>query len=461
MRLSEFHRVPNFAAMRVALTTLGCKLNATETSAIERRFVDGGHEVVEYGQPADLLVVNTCSVTEQADTECRKIVRKGLRGAPDAKVVVTGCYAQLKPDDVLSIDGVKAVVGTASKLRIADMAMEILAAPQKMRIMEPLTRMTQFTSARSSRVNSRTRAFIKVQDGCDYSCSFCTIPLARGPARAMPLDQLREELIAVVNEGFYECVISGINLGEYESPGGERLIDLLRMIDSMQLPIRVRLGSIEPNTLTSDIIDVVAQSRTIVPHFHIPLQSGSGRILRAMRRRYNPAMYRSVIERLHRALPDAAIGIDVITGFPGETEVEFNETVSLLQSLPWTYLHVFTYSERANTDAASMSDAVDVVVRRERTRRLRDLSDVRTQEFHRSQLGSVRTFLPEGHDPSTRTWTGWTENHVAVRLTGAADMPKRPMRVLLVHEHSGAVDAQVLDDASLQQLYPSLRTGTA
>lgn len=444
--------------MRVALTTLGCKLNATETSAIERRFVDGGHEVVEYGQPADLLVINTCSVTEQADTECRKIVRKGLRGAPDAKVVVTGCYAQLKPDDVLSIDGVRAVVGTASKLRIAEMALDILAAPEKMRIMEPLTKRTPFISARSSRVNSRTRAFIKVQDGCDYSCSFCTIPLARGPARAMPLSELRDELIAVVNEGFSECVISGINLGEYETSDGKRLIDLLRMIEAMQLPIRLRLGSIEPNTLTSEIIDAIAQSRTIVPHFHIPLQSGSGRILRAMRRRYNPAMYRSVIERLHRALPDAAIGIDVITGFPGETEMEFNETVALLQSLPWTYLHVFTYSERANTDAAVMSDSVDVAMRRERTRRLRDLSQVRTQEFHRSQLGSVRTFLPEGYDFATSTWTGWTENHVAVRLAGAADLPKRPMRVLLVAEFSDGVDAQAIDG---QQLHSVLKIGAA
>jgi threonylcarbamoyladenosine tRNA methylthiotransferase MtaB len=445
--------------MRVALTTLGCKLNATETSAIERRFVEAGHEIVEYGHLAELLVVNTCSVTEQADTECRKVVRKGLRGAPDAKVVVTGCYAQLKPDDVLSIDGVRAVVGTASKLRIADMAMDILAAPEKMRIMEPLSESTPFTSARSSRVNSRTRAFIKVQDGCDYSCSFCTIPLARGPARAMPLEQLRDELVAVVNEGFFECVISGINLGEYESPSGERLIDLLRMIDSMQLPIRVRLGSIEPNTLTSEIIDAVAKSLTIVPHFHIPLQSGSGRILRAMRRRYNPAMYRSVIEQLQRALPDAAIGVDVITGFPGETDVEFNETVALLQSLPWTYLHVFTYSERANTDASLMSDSVDVAVRRERTRQLRALSDLRTQEFHRSQLERVRTFLPEGYDPATGTWSGWTENHVAVRLIGESDMPKRPMRVLLVSEHSGAVDAHVVDDSSSQQFQPSLRTG--
>ncbi|MFM8771597.1 MAG: tRNA (N(6)-L-threonylcarbamoyladenosine(37)-C(2))-methylthiotransferase MtaB [Candidatus Kapaibacterium sp.] len=447
--------------MRVALTTLGCKLNATETSAIERRFVDGGHEIVEYGQPADLLVVNTCSVTEQADTECRKIVRKGLRGAPDANVVVTGCYAQLKPDDVLSIDGVKAVVGTASKLRIADMALDILGAPEKMRIMEPLTQRTPFTSARSSRVNSRTRAFIKVQDGCDYSCSFCTIPLARGPARAMPLAELRNELIAVVNEGFCECVISGINLGEYETPEGERLIDLLCMIESMQLPIRVRLGSIEPNTLTAEIISAIAQSRTIVPHFHVPLQSGSGRILRAMRRRYNPAMYRSVIERLHTVLPEAAIGIDVITGFPGESEAEFNETVELLQSLPWTYLHVFTYSERSNTDAAAMPDSVDVAVRRERTRRLRDLSEKRTQEFHRSQLGTVRTFLPEGYDSAANTWTGWTENHVAVRLAGEANMPKHPMRVLLISEHSGVVDAQLIDDVSLQQLLTASQTGTA
>ncbi len=427
--------------MRVALTTLGCKLNATETSAIERRFVEDGHEIVEYGQRAELLVINTCSVTEQADTECRKIVRKGLRGAPGARVVVTGCYAQLKPDAVLSIDGVSAVVGTADKMRIAELAGDVLRSTVQLRHVQPLTGATEFTAARSSRINTRTRAFIKVQDGCDYTCSFCTIPLARGPARAMNLSNVRQDLINIVHEGFHECVISGINLGEYHTSEGHRLVDLLTMIDSMQLPIRVRLGSIEPNTLTPAIIDLIAASKTIVPHLHVPLQSGSAEVLRAMRRRYNPSMYRTVIERLSRVLPDAAVGIDVITGFPGEGDAEFEETIELLHDLPWSYLHVFTYSERSNTDAAIMEGSVDVSVRRERTRRLRGLSEERTQEFHRRQLGSVRSFLPEGYDASTGMWTGWTENHVAICMTGAPDMHKQPIRVVLTAVRRDAVEA--------------------
>jgi len=427
--------------MRVALTTLGCKLNATETSAIERRFVEAGHEIVEYGHPAELLVVNTCSVTEQADTECRKIVRKGLRGSPGARVIVTGCYAQLKPDAVLSIDGVSAVVGTANKMRIAELAGDVLRSTVQLRHVQPLTGATEFTAARSSRINTRTRAFIKVQDGCDYTCSFCTIPLARGPARAMNLSLVRQELIDIVHEGFHECVISGINLGEYHTPEGHRLVDLLTMIDSMQLPIRVRLGSIEPNTLTPAIIDLIAASKTIVPHLHVPLQSGSAEVLKGMRRRYNPMMYRTVIERLYASMPHAGLGIDVITGFPGESDVAFEETMEFLRSLPWTYLHVFTYSERSHTDAASMQGAVDVAVRRERTRRLRQLSDERTQEFHRRQIGSVRSFLPEGYDARTGMWSGWTENHVAVCMPGASDMVKMPITVTLTSIRGDSVKA--------------------
>jgi threonylcarbamoyladenosine tRNA methylthiotransferase MtaB len=431
--------------MRVALTTLGCKLNATETSAIERRFVDGGHQIVDFGQPADLLVINTCTVTEQADTECRKVVRRGLRGAPTARVVVTGCYAQLKPDDVLSIDGVSAVVGTADKLKIADLAQQVLQSDMPLRFVSPLSTSTTFSSARSSRVNTRTRAFLKVQDGCDYTCSFCTIPLARGPARAMALSDIRQELVAIVNEGFHECVISGINLGEYRGTQGERLLDMLQMIDSMQIPLRVRLGSIEPNTLTPAIIDLIAGSKAIAPHLHVPMQSGSAPVLRAMRRRYSPQMYRAVIERVHEVMPHAAIGIDVITGFPTETPAEFDETVDLLKSMAWSYLHVFTYSERSDTDAAAMTQRVDVAERRERTRQLRQLSDERTEAFHRGQLGTTRMFLPEGYEVETGRWTGWTENHVAVSLSAPEDFVKRPTRVALIACNGGSVEAVAID----------------
>lgn len=440
--------------MRVALTTLGCKLNATETSAIERRFAAMGHDIVEYGQPADLLVVNTCTVTEAADVECRKVVRKGLRAAPEARVVVTGCYAQLKPDAVLSIDGVSAVVGTASKISIPEMADTIMQSPVPLRMVPPLNGQTLFAPARSSRVNTRTRAFLKVQDGCDYSCSFCTIPKARGPSRVMTLSDVRQELTAIAREGFHECVVSGINLGEYADAGGSRMIDLLHMIEAMDLPYRVRLGSIEPNTISDGIIEFLASSRTIVPHFHIPLQSGSDEILRRMRRRYNPTMYRSVVEKIIGRIPDAAVGIDVITGFPGETDHHARQTEQFLADLPWAYLHVFTYSERADTDATLMGGSVDVATRRERTRRLRQMSQQRTIEFHRANIGHVRTFLPEGYEAEYGCWTGWTENHVAVRLPGEPEMQKRPIRVRLVCEDGAALRAEVLDETSIEQ--PSL-----
>lgn len=431
--------------MRIALTTLGCKLNATETSAIERRLIEHEHEIVPFGENADVLIVNTCSVTDQADVECRKVIRRGLRGAPQAHVVVTGCYAQLKPNEILSIDGVTAVVGTSDKLRIPELLSDLIAPSKSRTWVVPPSQMIEFTPARSSRVNSRTRAFLKVQDGCDYSCSFCTIPLARGPARAMELSDVRNELVAIADEGFHECVISGINLGEYETSTGERLRDLLRMINAMQLPYRIRLGSIEPNTMSTEIIELIAQSPSIVPHVHLPLQSGSAEVLAAMRRRYNPQMYRSVLQNLYSAMPHIAVGIDVISGFPGETSANAEETIRFLSDVPWSYLHAFTYSERANTLASTMGVEVDVAERRERTRRLRELSAARTREFYHRDLGAIRQFLPEGYDATNETWTGWTENHIAVRFKGPADMEKKPITVRLLEVIADAVLVEHVD----------------
>lgn len=418
--------------MRVAFHTLGCKLNSTETAAIQRQLLEQGHDVVEFGSEADLLLINTCSVTEQADVECRKVVRKGLRGAPNAHVVVTGCYAQLQPEAVASIDGVTAVVGTADKLKIVEQLPDLLQVDTVTVRVDELSAATTFIGARTGNGNSRTRAFLKIQDGCDYTCSFCTIPLARGPARAMSLEAIRQELSAIAVEGYEECILTGINLGEYRSPLGQRFVDVLGMIASMDLPYRVRIGSIEPNTLHDDVLTVWANCSTIVPHLHMPLQSGSDAILRSMKRRYNTTMYRHRVESFNALFPDAGIGIDVIAGYPGETEDHFNVTVQFLESIPWTYLHVFTYSERPNTPAAVYNDAVPMNVRRERTRRLRALSESRTEQFHQAQIGTHRVFLPEGYEPETGSWTGWTENHIAGILQAPFSIAKTRINVQCV-----------------------------
>jgi len=425
--------------MRVAFHTLGCKLNSTETAAIQRQFLAAGHSVVEYGTEADILLINTCTVTEQADVECRKVVRRGLRAAPEAHVIVTGCYAQLQPEELASIDGVRAVVGTAEKMNIIDHIPSILAQDTVKIIVDELDSATSFVGARSGHGNSRTRAFMKIQDGCDYSCTFCTIPLARGPARAMSIESIRTELRSIAMEGYQECIVSGINLGEYQSPHGHRFADVLRMISDMQLPYRVRIGSIEPNTLTDDVIDAWGSAPTIVPHLHMPLQSGSDQILRSMKRRYNTRMYRDRIESFAARWSDAGIGIDVITGYPGETDECFMETIDFLASIPWTYLHVFTYSERDRTPAAALDHSVPMQVRRERTRMLRELSCVRTNTFHAGQLGTTRAFLPEAYEADTGYWTGWTENHVACMMKAPFSLTKVLHNVTLTTLHDDKV----------------------
>jgi len=416
--------------MRVAFHTLGCKLNSTETAAIQRQFIAKGHSVVEYGSEADLLLINTCTVTEQADVECRKVVRRGLRSAPEASVIVTGCYAQLQPEEIASIEGVTAVVGTADKMSIADCVDEYLSKDTvTIRVRD--VHEASFVTARSGSGNSRTRAFLKVQDGCDYSCTFCTIPLARGPARAMSIADIRIELSAIASERYHECVLTGINLGEYRSAQGERFVDILKLATSMDLKYRMRIGSIEPNTLTNEVLAVWKESKLFVPHLHMPLQSGSDRILRSMKRRYNTSMYTDRVQAFHSLFPDAGIGIDVIAGYPGETQECFEQTVEYLQSIPWTYLHVFTYSERENTPAAYVESKVPMAVRRERTNLLRVMSTERTNAFHTSQLGSRKVFIPEALDVDTESWHGWTENHVAVTMNGNFTMQKRPYHVML------------------------------
>jgi len=437
------------AVNRVSLTTLGCKLNHAETSSLERDFRQRGWTVVPFGAESDLIVVNTCSVTENADTECRKIVRRGLRASPSAHVAVTGCYAQLKPDVVASIPGVTSVFGSAEKSSIPMRYSVGLSDPSSSATtpenstssvsVSDLSNAT-FQIARTADTRSRTRAFVKLQDGCDYGCTFCTIPLARGAARAMSLHDIRAELLSVQERGYSEAVLTGINLGEYEHSGEgvatpHRFVDVLRMIAHMQsdsqASFRVRISSIEPNTLTSDVIDVLASSSVFCAHVHVPLQSGSADVLKMMRRRYNPTMYRNTIERVVERIADCGVGIDVIVGFPGETDAHFEESYAFIESLPFSYLHVFTYSERSNTPAAEYTGRVPMRIRRERTARLRALSAERERAFAQRMVGTARIVLPEGYDVMSRLNNALTDNYVRVHIKSESPMHKTLTPVII------------------------------
>jgi len=412
----------------VAFHTLGCKLNYSETSALARLFEDKGYWPVRFEEGADIYVINTCSVTEQADKECKKIVRQALRRQPDAFVVVTGCYAQLKPHDIAEIPGVDLVLGAGEKFRILDYVDDLSKSPGKGMVHAGEVRDVNTFSASFS-FGDRTRSFLKVQDGCDYKCSFCTIPLARGASRSDTVENAVANARRIAEQGTQEIVLTGVNLGDFgngtaviegDRPQKEALfVDLIRALDQhVDIP-RFRISSIEPNLLTDEIIAFVAESRRFMPHFHIPLQSGNDKQLRDMRRRYRRDLYAARVEAIKRLLPHACIGCDVIVGFPGETEADFLETYAFLQTLDVSYLHVFTYSERANTPAAEMPGAVSVEERRRRNQALRGLSEMKRREFYRQHLGTVRPVLFEQHK-TPGLLSGFTDNYIKIEMPAEA-----------------------------------------
>lgn len=397
---------------RVSFHTLGCKLNYSETETLARQFGQRAFQEVAFGQPADVCVINTCSVTEEADRKCRKAVRQALRANPAAFVIVVGCYAQLKPAEIAEIEGVDAVLGAAEKFRLFDLLPDFekshLTRVHRCAVEEA----RDFTPAWSQ--ETRTRSFLKVQDGCDYKCSFCTIPLARGASRSDCSPNVLIQAQQLAAAGVKEIVLTGVNLGDYRGDGGESFYDLLRLLDERSGMPRLRVSSIEPNLLEDRIIDLAADSERIMPHFHVPLQSGSDRILRAMRRRYARSLYADRAERIKRQMPHACIGCDVIVGFPGETEADFRETEAFLAELPVDYLHVFTFSERNETPAARMPDAVPVEVRRERNERLRALSQRKRMAFDLRFTGQSRSVLWEKAE--NEGWMqGFTDNYVSLR----------------------------------------------
>lgn len=357
---------------KVAFHTLGCKLNFAETSTIGRLFQDAGYARVSEQEQPDVVVINTCSVTDQADKKCRNLVSRAKRHNPDSFVVVVGCYAQLKPQEIAEIPGVNLVLGANEKFDIVA-EVERNKSSEGVVLRGEIKEVKHFVPGFSS--GDRTRTFLKVQDGCNYFCSFCTIPLARGRSRSGTIAQTLERAQEAAQRGAREIVLTGVNIGDFGQGTSETFFDLVRALDEQITDVeRFRISSIEPNLLSNEIIDFVAQSRAFMPHFHIPLQSGSDTVLARMRRRYDVALYASRVEHIVRAMPHCAIGVDVITGFPGETDEEFERTFNFLSTLPVSYLHVFTYSERANTTAVRMDQVVPLAVRQTRTRQLRELS---------------------------------------------------------------------------------------
>jgi len=355
-----------------------------------------GFDVVEFGDTAEVVVINTCSVTERADRECRQVIRRALRRDPGAVVIVTGCYAQLSPEKVASIEGVDVVLGSREKFMVFETVgtLEKQGTPQV--FVEEVAGTTDFGPAMSGQAGDRTRAFLKVQDGCDYSCSYCTIPLARGASRSQAIGATVMQAQSLIRDGFKEIVLTGVNVGDYGRREGSSLLELLRALAPLPGLFRLRLSSIEPNLLTPELLDFVAESRTVCKHFHIPLQSGTDSVLRRMRRRYTTFEYADVIRRVRELLPGCGIGVDVITGFPGETDEEFLSTYHFLNELPVSYFHVFTYSERPNTPAAEAGTPVEPRTRQKRSEMLRTLGQKKRTAFLQGLVGTTAMILTEG-----------------------------------------------------------------
>ncbi|MGN6803544.1 MAG: tRNA (N(6)-L-threonylcarbamoyladenosine(37)-C(2))-methylthiotransferase MtaB [Ginsengibacter sp.] len=400
----------------VALHTLGCKLNYSETSTVERLLEADGFVKKEFTEKADVYVINTCSVTENADKECRQLVRRVQRKAPEAMVVIMGCYAQLKPKEIAEIPGVDLVLGASEKFNITSHLKELTHGDSAKICSCEIEDVEGFHSSYS--INDRTRTFLKVQDGCDYSCSFCTIPMARGRSRSNTIENVLAEIAKIKLAGAKEIVLTGINLGDFgKGAAGKKtsndFLSLLKAIEDFDGTERYRISSIEPNLLSEEIIQLVAASQKIMPHFHIPLQSGSNKILGMMRRRYKRELYAEKVDLIKKLIPDCCIGADVITGFPGETENDFKETVDFLVSLAISYLHVFTYSERANTQSLSIEEVVPVNIRHERTKILRSLSYKKMQQFIAAHRGQTRTVLFESRNKNGMM-EGYTDNYIKI-----------------------------------------------
>ena len=435
---------------KVAFYTLGCKLNFSETSTIARNFHNEGFERVDFEDVADIYVINTCSVTDNADKQFKQVVKKALSRNQQAFVAAVGCYAQLKPEELAAVDGVDLVLGATEKFKITDYLNDLSKNDWGEVHACEIEEADFYVGSYS--IGDRTRAFLKVQDGCDYKCTYCTIPLARGISRSDTMENVLNNAAEIARQGIKEIVLTGVNIGDYGKGefGNKKhehtFLELVQALDQVAGIERLRISSIEPNLLQNETIEFVSQSRTFVPHFHIPLQSGSNTILKKMKRRYLRELYMERVAKIHEVMPHACIGVDVIVGFPGETDEHFLETYHFLNELDISYLHVFTYSERDNTEAATMEGVVPNAIRAKRSKMLRGLSVKKRRAFYESQLGSIRNVLFEGENKAGYIY-GFTENYVKVKTPWNPEFVNTLHKVKLSHiDEEGGVRFEFVKD---------------
>ena len=427
-------RRPKSTKARVAFYTLGCKLNFSETATISRDFKTDRFEQVAFDSPAEVYVINTCSVTENADRKFKGLVKKALRQNPDAFIAAIGCYAQLQPQELAEVSGVDLVLGATEKFKLIDYLGDLTKKPSGAVHSCEIGAANYYESSFS--LDDRTRAFLKVQDGCDYKCTYCTIPRARGISRSDSLENIIKQALLITEKGIKEIVLTGVNIGDYGKGefGNKKhehtFLDLITALDQIEALKRIRISSIEPNLLSDKVIDFVANSRAFVPHFHIPLQSGSDEILRKMKRRYLSGLYRDRVAQIKSLMPNACIGGDVIVGFPGETDEAFLETYNFIAGLDISYLHVFSYSERPNTEAITMGDVVPLAVRNKRSKMLRGLSAKKRRSFYEAQLGEKVNVLFENENKKGYI-TGFSENYIKVRAPWDPHLANRIENLLL------------------------------
>ncbi len=430
--------------MKVALHTLGCKLNFSESSTIGAQFLTQGFNIVAPKEQADVYVINTCTVTESAERECRQIVRRFLRQNPNAYIIVTGCYAQLRPEKISSIKGVDAVLGSNEKFEIFSLVKDFTKKNLSCIFVSSSNNLNEFGYAHSSDADSRTRAYLKIQDGCDYKCTFCTIPLARGKSRSMNPDEVIIEFKRLLEEDYKEIILTGVNVGDYGTSFNTNLYELLLRLVKLDGDFRIRVSSIEPNLLADEIIELAANCDRLCKHFHIPLQSGSPKILKSMQRRYKVEDYKNLILKIKRFISDAGIGADVIVGFPGETHEDFLLTYNLLNELPISYLHVFTYSERPNTKALELKSRVDIKERRERNNILQKLSNKKRNEFYNEMTGKKLRVLFE-HENHNGVIKGFSSNYIRVSNPFNPDLINIFSNVAVTSIDQGICTGKLLD----------------
>jgi threonylcarbamoyladenosine tRNA methylthiotransferase MtaB len=429
---------------KVAFYTLGCKLNFSETSTLARLFEEGGYGKVDFEENPDVFIINTCSVTENADKKCKQLVKRAQKINSNALIAIVGCYAQLKPDEIGRIPGVDLVLGANEKFNLLDHIDKLESKPEKSIVKyDSIKKTVDFVPSFS--YGDRTRSFLKVQDGCDYFCTFCTIPLARGKSRNASISETVKEAEKIAQTEIKEIVLTGVNIGDFGQGEAENFNELVQELDKVEGIDRFRISSIEPNLLSNEIINFCLNlSKRFVPHFHIPLQSGSNAMLKAMRRKYETELYAERVATIKKHNPDCCIGVDVIVGFPGETDEEFAKTVDFLKEIDISYLHVFTYSERANTTAIKMGDSVPTEIRRERSKILHLLSDRKKRHFYEQNKGQIRTALIESEQDEGWMY-GFTDNYVKVRIPFDLSLANKLVEVKLVKVNSDdSMDCEIV-----------------